>query len=123
MSSAWAGGGWIDFNGAVVVPTCTAGAEATALVMGDLPSSRLYACGGHLQEECIVDAAVYLRSTQRLGNAAVAGSPLLQYFVGYRTSMHAADVWMVTWTYEWTLAPGSPSGLRHTKARKASAYW
>lgn len=100
MSSAWAGGGRIDFSGAIVVPTCAAQAEAAALAAGKPLSGHLYVCGGHSEGDGIADAATYALSTQRLDNAAIAGSPLLQYLVGYRTAAHAATAQMLTRTYE-----------------------
>jgi len=100
MSSAWAAGGRINFTGAVVEPTCTAQGEATTLAMGKLPSDRLFSCGGHPQQTRIIDAATYVLSAEQLDNATIAGSPLLQYFVGYRTAAHAAATQLVTRTYE-----------------------
>lgn len=100
MSSAWAGGGRVDFSGAVVVPTCAAQAEATALATGNSPSGDLYACGGHPEGGVVVDAATYVLSTQRVDDAATAGTPLLQYLVGYRAAAHATAAQMLTRTYQ-----------------------
>lgn len=100
MSGAWAAGGQVGFSGAVVVPTCTAQAEAMALTTGNSPSGRLYACGGHPEGKGIVDAATYVLSTQHLDNATTAGTPLLQYLVGDRTDAHVAAAQMLTRVYQ-----------------------
>ena len=100
MSSAWAAGGQIGFSGTVVVPTCTAQAEAMALAAGKPLSGHLYVCGGRSEGNGMVDAASYVLSTQRLDNAAAVGSPLLQYLVGYRAAAHAAAAQILTRTYE-----------------------
>lgn len=95
---AAAEGGRITFSGAVVVPTCAAQAESVA---GTLPG-RSFVCGASPQVAGHADtSSVYRLSVVRLDGTTTAGSPLLQYFVGYRASMHAADApQMVTRTYE-----------------------
>ncbi|TAL71281.1 MAG: hypothetical protein EPN56_06515 [Rhodanobacter sp.] len=100
-SSAWAASsGRISFSGAVLVPTCVAQAETAALAMGNPRTGHLYACGGQSRGYGVVDTPVYVFSMQRMDNVAAAGSPLLQYFVGYRVAAHATTTQMVTRTYE-----------------------
>lgn len=100
MSSAWAGGGRIDFSGAIVTPTCTALAESEAVMASNIPPDRSFACGGRSQATATADSSVYRLSELRLDGAATAGNPLLQYFIAYRASEHAADAQMVTRIYE-----------------------
>ena len=100
MSGAWAEGGRISFIGAVVVPTCAAQSEVAVLTAGNSSAGHLYACGGHSEGEGMADAATYVLSTQRLDDAAAAGTPLLQYLVGYRSAAHASAAQMLTRVYQ-----------------------
>ncbi|MDO1528963.1 hypothetical protein QMK61_09010 [Fulvimonas sp. R45] len=92
--------GRITFNGAIVVPTCAAPVEPEMEAARNVPASRSFACGGRAQATGHADTSTYRLSVMRLDKAATAGSPLLQYFVDYRASMHAADAQLVTRTYE-----------------------
>ena len=100
MSGARAEGGRINFTGAVVVPTCAAQSEVAVLAAGNSSAGHLYACGGHSEGEGMADAATYVLSTQRLDDAAAAGTPLLQYLVGYRSAAHASAAQMMTRVYQ-----------------------
>jgi hypothetical protein len=91
--------GRITFSGAIVVPTCATPAGPAAEIAGDAPASRSLACGGP-QARGRVGTSVYRLSVTHLDKATTAGSPLLQYFVGYRAAMPAADARMITRTYE-----------------------
>lgn len=95
------GGGRITFSGAVVVPTCAAPVEAATLTGVHLSSSRNFTCGGHSQAVVETgDVSSYQLSVTRLGVDETAGSPLLQYYVGYLSASHAGDARMVTRTYQ-----------------------
>ena len=100
MSSAWAGGGRIDFGGAILAPTCVAQPESAVLTAGGIPSDRTFTCGGRPQANGNADPSAYRLSVMNLEEATTAGNRLLQYFAGYRASAHAADVQMVTRVYE-----------------------
>lgn len=100
MSSAWAADGRIDFVGTIVMPTCTARAEPAAVTTGDVPSGRTFACDDRSQATEHTNSSVYRLSVTNLDGVSAAGCPLLQYFIGYRASAHAADTRMVTRIYE-----------------------
>lgn len=100
MSGARAAGGRVVFSGAVVVPTCAARSESAMAKADNNLSERSFICGEPRQLPGNTDASIYRLSIVPLGGATIAGSRLLQYFVGYRASMHASDAKMVTRTYE-----------------------
>lgn len=100
MSGAKAETGRIVFSGAVVVPTCTAGLDSAVAMASKPISDRSFICGVPSQATGHVDASIYRFSVVLLDDATIAGSPLLQYFIGYRVSMHAADAKLVTRIYE-----------------------
>lgn len=100
VSNAWAADGRIDFVGAIVAPTCTASAELAAVTVGGMPSGRTFGCGDRSQPTGYIDSTAYRLSVTDLDGVSAVGSPLLQYFVGYRASAHASDTEMVTRTYE-----------------------
>lgn len=83
MSSAWAGGGRINFTGAVVEPTCasdTASADsvgAQPLQGGQVPNRR--SCGRTAADP----GRSYSRTVIVLDAANVAKDRLLAYFVSY----------------------------------------
>ena len=97
---AWAQGGRITFSGAIVVPTCTAPVETAAETVAGITDDHSFVCGGRSQAKSHADVSIYRLSVVRLDDTATVGSPLLQYYVGYRASMHAADMQMVTRIYE-----------------------
>jgi hypothetical protein len=100
MPSAWAGGGRIDFSGAIVTPTCAAQAESAALAAGSLLLDRTFTCGGRSQANDSAAPLAYRLSVIRLDGATMTGNRLLQYFVGYRAAAQDAQVQMVTRVYE-----------------------
>lgn len=97
---ATAAGGRITFSGAVVVPTCVARSEFVVAMAGNISSDRSFICGVRPQATGHADASIYRLSVVALDGATMAGSQLVQYYAGYRASMHAADAQMVTRTYE-----------------------
>lgn len=100
VGSAQAEGGRITFNGAVVVPTCATQVKSALLMVGHIPPDRTFACGGASQLKGHVGTSMYRIAVVRLGSATIAASPLLQYFIGNRASMHGANVKLVTRIYE-----------------------
>ncbi|MEO5831720.1 MAG: hypothetical protein ABIQ36_14240 [Rhodanobacter sp.] len=92
--------GRITFSGAVVVPTCVARSEFVEAMAGNVPSEGSFICGVQSQATVPADASTYRLSVVDLDGATMAGNQLLQYYAGYRASMHAADAQMVTRTYE-----------------------
>jgi hypothetical protein len=101
MSSAWAGGGRIDFSGSIVEPTCEAFDDSATMMAGNGMPDRSFTCAGRKQAEA-VDPSIYRILVLRLNGVTVAGNPLLQYFVGYQAHANIAgtQMQMVTRVYE-----------------------
>jgi len=98
-SSAWANEGRIDFSGAIMEPTCGAFDGAGVMAVGNGMPDRPFTCAGHLQAT-VADPSAYRISVSRMDGVAVAGNPLLQYFVGYHAPADVTGVQMVTRVYE-----------------------
>ncbi|MEW9622746.1 hypothetical protein [Rhodanobacter geophilus] len=83
MSSAWAGGGRIEFSGAVLEPTCATDAipvgPASPLSPQAAQAPRHLACG-----QTATDAGrTYSRTVQTIDATSAANERLLGYFASY----------------------------------------
>lgn len=82
MSSAWAGGGRINFTGAVVEPTCAVDAmqvDASPLVPRAMQTSRHLACGRTAADS----GRTYSRIVQPIDATSIANDRLLGYLASY----------------------------------------
>lgn len=83
MPGAWAGGGQINFTGAVVEPTCAIDAAAADPASGLLPvavqAPRHLTCGRTATDS----GRAYSRTVFTLDATGVANDRLLSYFASY----------------------------------------